>query len=180
VSQLLFPDNTVLVNFALINRMDLLERLVNGRGRWCATVASECARSAQEPGLGAMTIAWEIFGVPLYPESGAEHLDVRALRLELSQPGDPAHMHLGEAETLAIMIRRDVDGFFVTDDGDARRLARKHDVQVVSTWDLLRLASRCDFVDGDALWGYIQTLHTEERGGPRGVRDRASFDVWRR
>ena len=178
--QLLFPDNTVLVNFALINRMDLLRRLVNERGRWCATVASECARSAQEPGLGAMDLASEIFGAPWYPESAVEHLDVQGLRLELAQPGDDAHTHLGEAETLAIMIRRDVDGFFVTDDGDARRLARKHDVQVVSTWDLLRLASRCDFVDGDALWGYIQTLRAEKRGGPPGVSGRESFDAWRK
>lgn len=37
------PDNTVLINFALINRMDLLSRLANGNGRWCATVATECA-----------------------------------------------------------------------------------------------------------------------------------------
>jgi len=179
VSQLLFSDNTVLVNFALINRMDLLGRLVNGRGRWSASVASECERSAQEPGLGAMKIAWEIFGAPWYPESGAELLDVQVLRLELAQPGDSAHTHLGEAETLAIMIRRDVDGFFVTDDGDATRLARKHGVPVVSTWDLLHLAGRCAFVDGDALWGYIQTLRAEKRGGPRGVSDRESFDAWR-
>jgi hypothetical protein len=178
VTELLFPDNTVLVNFALINRMDLLERLANGRGRWCATVADECARSAQEPGLGAMTIAWDIFGAPWYPESGAERLDVQGLRLELSQPGDPAHKHLGEAETLAIMIRRDVDGYFVTDDGDAVRLARTKGVPVVSTWDLLRMAARCQFVDGAALWGYVQTLRVEKRGGPPGVSDRNSFDAW--
>jgi len=30
----MFPDNTVLTNFALINRMDLLRRLANGKGRW--------------------------------------------------------------------------------------------------------------------------------------------------
>jgi hypothetical protein len=46
----------------------------------------------------------------LYPESGAERLDVQVLRLELAQPGE---------ETLAIMSRRAIEGFFVTDDGDA-------------------------------------------------------------
>jgi hypothetical protein len=30
VTVLMFPDNTVLINFALINRMDLLARLANG------------------------------------------------------------------------------------------------------------------------------------------------------
>jgi hypothetical protein len=50
---LMFPDNTVLINFAIINRMDLLERLANGNGRWCATVAIECAESAKRPELAA-------------------------------------------------------------------------------------------------------------------------------
>jgi hypothetical protein len=29
----MFPDNTVLINFAIINRMDLLEKLANGNGQ---------------------------------------------------------------------------------------------------------------------------------------------------
>jgi hypothetical protein len=32
VTSLMFPDNTVLINFAIINRMDLLARLANGNG----------------------------------------------------------------------------------------------------------------------------------------------------
>jgi len=75
VAKLLFPDNTVLINFALINRMDLLERLANGNGHWCATVASECTRSSREAGLEALADAPEIFGAPWYPESGAGRPD---------------------------------------------------------------------------------------------------------
>jgi hypothetical protein len=33
VSALFFPDNTVLINFATINRMDLLQAALNGNGR---------------------------------------------------------------------------------------------------------------------------------------------------
>lgn len=47
MTDVLFPDNTVLISFALINRMDLLRRLANGKGRWCASVASECRNSAK-------------------------------------------------------------------------------------------------------------------------------------
>jgi hypothetical protein len=43
----MFPDNTVLINFAIITRMDLLSRLANGNGRWCATVAAECVESSR-------------------------------------------------------------------------------------------------------------------------------------
>lgn len=178
MADLLFPDNTVLINFALINRMDLLSKVANGRGRWCLTVAGECERSSREPGLGAMATAPEIFGTPLYPENGAERLDVEALRSELAEPGDPPYKHYGEAETLAIMSRRSIAGFFVTDDTGASRLARNHSIAVLSTWDLLRLAVRCKLVDPDTAWGYRQTLMSNRRGTPFGVVDRVSFDAW--
>jgi hypothetical protein len=79
VASLMFPDNTVLINFAIINRMGLLEKLANGNAQWCATVAGECAESAGYPGLAALSAAEEIFGEPLYP-TPAEHQDVQVLR----------------------------------------------------------------------------------------------------
>jgi hypothetical protein len=69
VASLMFPDNTVLINFAIINRMELLEKLANGNGQWCATVAGECAESAGYPGLAALSAAEDIFGEPLYPNA---------------------------------------------------------------------------------------------------------------
>jgi len=178
VPDLLFPDTTVLINFAIINRMDLLQRVTNGRGRWCATVEFECARSAQKPGLGALDEAPGIFGSAWYPQTRAEHVDVQTLRVGLARPGDSRRQHLGEAETLAIMIGRSVDGMFATDDRDAARLASKKQITVISTWDLMRLAARCGFVDADTMWGYLQTLGAKSRGFPAGVRDRATFDTW--
>lgn len=173
----MFPDNTVLINFATINRMDLLSRLANGNGCWCATVATECAASASLPQLAALTSAKEIFGEPLYPDA-AEHQDVRVLRDELAGPGDAPAAHLGEAETLAIIVRRRLRCFFVTDDRDAARLASQKGVSVVGTWKLLSVAHRQGWLDADTLWGYVQTLRERNRGTPRGVRDRLSFDKW--
>jgi predicted nucleic acid-binding protein len=177
VARLLFPDNTVLVNFAIISRLDLLSRLANGKGQWCATVARECAQSAREPGLAALAGAGEIFGEPLYPDS-AELQDTAILRDELAGPGDSRNAHLGEAETLAIILRRRPECLFVTDDRDATRLASKHAVRVVNTWSLLLLAYKMSWVDGDTLWGYLQTLRSQRRGAPAGVTDRPSFDKW--
>jgi hypothetical protein len=54
VSRLFFPDNTVLVNFALINRVDLLATLLRDKGAWCASVAGECAKSANVPELAQL------------------------------------------------------------------------------------------------------------------------------
>lgn len=76
-SLLVLPDNTLLVNFAHLNRMDLLARLVSN-GAWCASVAAECDRSATQPGLESMADAHEIFGEPLRPENGREHVMTQA------------------------------------------------------------------------------------------------------
>lgn len=174
---LLFPDNTVLINFAHLDRLDLLEQLANGNGRWCATVARECAASARQPGLAGMRDARRIFGPPWFPDA-AELLETRALRDELARPGDHAHRHLGEAETVAVMTHRHVDGIFATDDNGAARLAARHGVRVVRTWGLLQLAARRDWVDADTVWGYVQALRARQRGAPPGVTDRPSFDKW--
>lgn len=174
---LLFPDNTVLINFALIRRMDLLERLANGNGRWCASVASECRKSSRREELGALARAAVIFGEPLYPDR-AELQDTLALRAELEAPGDAPDAHLGESETLAIMIRRDLRGFFVTDDRAAMSLAARKRVQAVTTWQLLLVATKTGFLDPDTLWGYVQTLDRSKRAIPPGVRDRLTFDAW--
>ncbi|MGN9816015.1 hypothetical protein ACTMUQ_11795 [Streptomyces sp. SD11] len=42
-----FPDNTVLCNFAVIDRVPLLEKVLDGRGRWAEAVAHEAGRSAR-------------------------------------------------------------------------------------------------------------------------------------
>jgi predicted nucleic acid-binding protein len=174
---LMFPDNTVLTNFALINRMDLLSRLANGNGRWCATVAAECAESARRPELAALDGAAEIFGDALFPDQ-AELQDVRVLRDQLAGPGDPRTKHLGEAETIAIAVRRHLNCFFVTDDGGAARLASRNGVPVVDTWRLLKVAHRKNWLDADTLWGYVLTIEGHGRGAPPGVWNRESFDKW--
>jgi hypothetical protein len=92
------PDTTVLINFAILHRMDLLGRLADGDGRWCATVATECAESARVAGLAALDGPSEIFGEPLLPDE-AEHQDALVLRDGLVRPGDPPTKHFGEAET---------------------------------------------------------------------------------
>jgi hypothetical protein len=174
---LMFPDNTVLVNFAIINRMDLLGRLVRDNGRWCATAARECERSADVAGLAALDDAREIFGDPLFPDQ-AELQDTVIIRDELAGPGDSRYQHLGEAETLAIVTRRGLTCFFATDDREAARLAAKKNIPTADTWRLLSLAYRQGWLDADTFWGYVQTIRVQGRKGPRGVSDRLSFDKW--
>jgi hypothetical protein len=178
VTALLFPDNTVLVNFALIDRMDLFALVAGSHGRWCATVARECANSAKEPGLDSLNLVGGILGDPLYPE-GTEHLQVSRFRSELASPGDERHKHLGEAETLAILTSRDdLYGAFVTDDADAARLAQREGIKVYSTWDLLALLRRTGKITENELLGFFDVLQRERRRLPDGVRVNADFLHW--
>lgn len=58
VTHLVFPDNTVLCNFAAVSRLDLLERILLGRGRWSEAVAYEAGRSsAYLPDLKTLPVA---------------------------------------------------------------------------------------------------------------------------
>ncbi|MCJ1704400.1 hypothetical protein [Rathayibacter sp. VKM Ac-2926] len=179
----LFPDNTVLINFAYLHRMDLLRRLL-GDPAWCATVAHECWMSSSEPDLEDLKEAPDIFGEPLFPETPAEHLLTTVYRKQLSRPGDPPTKNLGEAETLAIIHSRDIKAVFFTDDaGPAALLAGEPSgiqVQTATTWGLLRIAYRAHFVDGDTLWSYVSVLRSRNRHLPPGRAryDREDFTAW--
>jgi hypothetical protein len=74
--------------------------------------------AARVAGLAALEDAGNIFGKPLLPDA-AELQDARIMRDQLAGPGDTGTAHLGEAETLAIITRRQLVCFFVTDDRES-------------------------------------------------------------
>lgn len=175
---LVFPDTTVLRNFAILHRMDLLALLVGGRGAWCGTVASECMDQAREEALCDMASARDIFGAPWYPEA-SEQLEILLLRDRLAGPGDGRYQHLGEAETVVLASRRAAGSYFVTDDRDAPRVAGDHGLTVVTTAGLIRLAVKTGNLAADVAWGYTQTLLAQGRWIPWEARaSRDSFDRW--
>lgn len=176
---IVFPDNTALINFALIRRMDLLEHLVGGNGRWCLTVSQECDASSHQPGLEDLRLAHNVFGEPLIPDGRREHVAVQRYRDMLRTAGQPASMNVGEAETLAIIECRGIRAVFVTDDRSVRGVAPSGDPHVVGTWDFLRAAHHRGLVDGDELWGYARVLHAAGRHTPpTGPFDRGAFNTW--
>jgi predicted nucleic acid-binding protein len=172
---LVLPDTTVLINFALIQRMDLLEQLANNRGQWCATVAQECRQSASRPGLAALHDVGRFLGAPIYAsQDQLRHAQI--LRTQLASPGDSRQAHLGEAETLAIMTKGDL---FVSDDDAALRLATTQGMQTARTWSLLRLAAKQGWVEAPVLLGYIRQLKDAGRAGaPGGLDSVGSVLAW--
>jgi hypothetical protein len=162
VTALLFPDNTVLINFVVMGRVDLFAQLAQGRSAWTITVAGECRKSAQQDGLGELSRMPAILGDPWIP-TPRERVDMATLRAGLAAPSDPPTQHLGEAEALAILSGRGIASVFVTDDGGARALATSLGVKSASTPDLLKVAVRGGRIDVDEAWDALRDLRHHGR-----------------
>ncbi|MDX2645632.1 hypothetical protein PV341_19110 [Streptomyces sp. PA03-1a] len=138
-----FPDNTVLCNFAAVDRLLLLEKVLDGRGRWTQAVAWEAGRSARFlPRLAGLAEAgW--LGEPVEISDGAELREVDRLRRAVF--GGSSHLptkHLGEAETCVLITRRREfrGSVWITDDRSARDFARRRGITTKETFDLVREA----------------------------------------
>lgn len=122
-----FPDNTVLINLAVLDRVDLLSWFLRDRGRWCASVEWEWRRSVGVLGLQHVEQRIrQICGEPLLPDS-REHVDIHLLVDSLRAPGGSPDSHRGEVETIVLVRNRaELHGsVFISDDGEALRLAQR-------------------------------------------------------
>lgn len=175
--RLFLPDNTVLVNFARIGRMDLLRLIAAGRSTWCYTVSQECEKSSRVSGLEQLAEAPGIFGDPLMLESRLELSDMRVFQAQLKKPGDGPAANLGEAESLSIIIHRKLDAVFITDDNGALRFAQAHGIKHVTTWDLFKTFVRVNRLDRDTAWSYVQVLGGDRRRYEE-LRSQDVFNAW--
>jgi predicted nucleic acid-binding protein len=140
-----FPDNTVLCNFAAVDRLPLLEKVLDGRGRWSEAVAREARLSARHlPPLTGLVERGSL-GEPIEITDGNVRAEVEQLRRAVFG-GDRRRptQHLGEAETLALItgepeFRRSV---WISDDRDATRYARRRGITTLETYDLVAVAAR--------------------------------------
>lgn len=179
----MFPDTTVLINFALVGEMSLLERLVAGNGSWCGTVASECQDQSAKQGLPQMTRARDIFGEPLRLETPAEWVDYRLNQDFFRQASDkPEATHAGESETLAILTSRRIKSVVVSDDGAVPQRLADLDlhpiVQATTSWHFFRVAYWKSHISETRFWEIRRVLLAHGRGCPDYVRDPAKFAVW--
>lgn len=174
---LIFPDNTVFVHFAEIGRVDLLEQLFAGKAQWTATVAEECRLSSLQPHLSDLVGVPDFMGRALRPSSQKEIVDVLAIRQSFAGPDDHERKNLGEAETLSIILNRQLDAWLITDDKQAYGYAGLNGIKALTTWDVLKLSQKYGLIDAPAAWGYVLAL-----GGPRTrypeLRTRGGFENW--
>ncbi|MEY9844931.1 hypothetical protein [Streptacidiphilus sp. MAP5-3] len=145
-----FPDNTVLCNFAAVDRVALLEKVLDGRGRWSEAVAREARLSTRHlPPLAGLAERGSL-GEPVEISDPDERTEVERLRRAVFG-GDRRRptQHLGEAETLTLITRRRDfrHAVWISDDRDAARYARRRGITTLETFDLVRAAVREQLVD---------------------------------
>ncbi|MFB7657842.1 MULTISPECIES: hypothetical protein [unclassified Streptomyces] len=134
-----FPDNTVLCNFACVSALSLLERILDGRGRWAEAVAFEAARSARVlPSLVRLEEeGW--LGEPLEIQEDEADSVERVRRAAFGGSASAPLQHLGEAQTLHIL--RHWPGYggslWLSDDRAACDHARRLGITTLETQDVL-------------------------------------------
>lgn len=120
----------------------------------------------------------EIFGAPLLP-TPAERRDAQIYRERIAGKDLRPNASLGEAEALAIINRRRVEGaVFVSDDAGAREIAPSLGVVVYSTLDLLWLARRADLIGAEDTWSCIEILRSKGRRIGSAPANFESFAEW--
>ncbi|MEW1642099.1 hypothetical protein [Streptomyces sp. NPDC091219] len=172
-----FPDNTVLCNFAAVDRLNLLEKVLDGRGRWTEAVAAEAEQSTRYwQKLGQVTAGgW--LGEPIAIDDPAETAAVdRIRRVVFGGSRSRPLQHLGEAETLVVIEQRSgfANSVWITDDGEAGHYARRKGITVKDTVDIMREAVVDGLVLADAGHGLLMGMEQAGRhlrGVPRRAAD---------
>jgi hypothetical protein len=143
MTQLLFPDNTVLCNFAAVNRLDLLKSVLDGRGRWTGAVAYEASRSATVlSDLHQLASeGWLGDAIEVTDEADIQQIN-RIRRAVFGGVDDKPLQHLGEAETCYVIEHwpEFVGSWWISDDRDALDYARFRGITTRETLDLVSMA----------------------------------------
>ncbi|MGW5453065.1 MULTISPECIES: hypothetical protein [unclassified Nocardia] len=143
MSEFVFPDNTVLCNFAAVDRVGLLRAILNGDGRWAEAVAEEARRSAAYLPKLAAALSGGWLGEPIEIDDEAEVRRVEQIRRAVFGGGeDKPLQHLGESQTCFLIAEsgRFVGAWWISDDREAVRYAQMRGITTRETIHLMNAA----------------------------------------
>lgn len=164
MSDWLFPDNTVLCNFAAVGELDLLESVLRGRGRWTEAVEQEARQSAAWlPSLGR-PLPW--LGQPVEVTETTEIRSIEGIRRAVfGGSGDEPTKHLGEAQTCYLLQTRAEfrSSWWVSDDREAVRYARAQGITTRETCDVLAEAASMGDVTEDGGYAILRAMEAAGR-----------------
>lgn len=125
-------DTCTIVNFAAVDRLDLLEAVLDGCGRWTETASFETDRAAEYwPHLRSASIV-DWLGEPLSPNRSGDAEAIFQLRRQLGGVRRAPREHLAEAEAIHLILcyPEFAGAMLLTDDRSAGDLAAKRGIHV--------------------------------------------------
>jgi len=153
VDLFLFPDTTVVINFAVIDRLDLLTTYLSGRARMTQAVQAEVRKSAlMVPHLAQFDMV-ALCGPAIVLNAESDRAGVAMMRKRFAAAGDSPTKHLGESETLYVMTSRVEFSVsrILTEDRDAYRVAKALELLAVNTFEIFQaLVARGELDSRDA------------------------------
>lgn len=166
MTEFLFPDNTVLCNFAAVDRLDLLKMILNERGRWTDVVAYEASRSSRYlPALVSLASdAW--LGEPI---EVTDDVDIQAIerirRAAFGGRESKPTQHLGEATTCYLILNwaEFAGAWWISDDRDAIRYARLRGITTRETIDLMSIAVANGDITGSDAYNLMHAMAANDR-----------------
>lgn len=130
-----------MINFAVVNRLDLLRQHLGDRARATEAVVFELDRSAMMTPHLASVDCDDWFGEPIEIRRIADIKEVNLIRTARfgGRQNEPLK-HLGESQTIYVIATfPDFSGStIITDDGDAYRYAKSRGLSVRCTKDVLQ------------------------------------------
>jgi hypothetical protein len=146
VNNVFLLDTCTLVNFAVVDRLDLIATTLGASARWVAAVEYEMRRSAEYLNSRSIESCRSWLGEAIDLDEPGDISAVETIRLALGGRRREPLRHLGEAQSIhAITTRPDlIEAVFVTDDGCAGDLARRNGITVWATKHLMRACYDAD------------------------------------
>lgn len=178
MTEFFFPDNTVLCNFAAVERLDLLRDVLDGRARWTQAVEREAHNSARYlPALHELQQqGW--LGEAIRVTDQKDSQNVLTIRRAVFGGGaDEPLKHLGEAETCYILKnwQQFTGSWWISDDRESLRYARRQGIATAETLDMVRLAVKGDLITADDGFDLMQQMWAQGRH-PRRPRSAAELE----
>lgn len=161
-----FPDNTVLCNYAAIERLDVLEKTLAGRGRWTEAVAYEARQSARWLAALRPLLMDGWLGEPIEIADPAAVARVDVIRRTVfgGLPGQPLK-HLGEAQTLFLLDNDETyqGGRWLTDDRGAYEYAKRRGLPTWDTVDVMTAAVADGIVTAADAFALLHDMRAADR-----------------
>ncbi|MCK9925126.1 hypothetical protein MXD61_25200 [Frankia sp. AgPm24] len=162
----LFPDNTVLCNFAAVDGLDLLKSVLGGRGRWTEAVAYEASRSAAKlPSLLRLPLeGWLDEPIEITDPADMQRI-ARIRRAVFGGMDDQPLKHLGEAQTCYVIKNwaSFAGSWWISDDREAIRHAKFQNIITRETIDIVSIAVADGEIDAAEAFSLMQQMAASDR-----------------